>query len=364
MTREEEIAHKLRLLRGELRRRDAGALWLKGSDWFFWATAGADNTVLLASEVGVAQVLVTAENAWILTNEIEADRLQAEQPTPGFELHAFAWADDQAESKFVFMQAQDRLVLSDRPVAGQERLSHHLYQTRMILTSAEKERYREAGRLASDAVGEVLAQAKPQWTELELAGAAAECLWSRGLHPALILAVGDMRLPLYRHPLPTPNKLGSRAMVVFCARRHGLYVNLSRAISFLPIDAIWKTKERVLMDVEAVALEATRSGAQLRDIYQLVAQAYTRHGYPLAIAQHHQGGVTGYAAREMIAQPASEMSVRTNMAVAWNPSLAGAKIEDTFLVDNAYDLENITFNSQWPHESISGRKRPVVWVKS
>ena len=363
MTRDEEITQKLKLLRGELQRRDAGAVWLKGTDWFFWATGGADNTVLLASEVGVAQVLITQESAWILTNEIEAERLRAEQPTPGLELHVFAWTDNQAELKFVLAQAQGRLVLSDRPTADQAQLSPDLYQTRMILMPAEKERYREIGKLASDAITEVLTQAKPQWTELELTGAAAECLWSRGLHPALIMAAGETRIPLYRHPLPTTNKLGGRAMVVFCARRQGLYANLSRTISFLPMDGEWKRKERVLQDVEAAALEATRPGAQLKDIYQLIAQAYVRNDYPRAIAQHHQGGLTGYAAREVIAQPASEVAVRSNMAVAWNPSLPGAKIEDTFLVDDARELENITFNPQWPHEMINGRKRPVVWLR-
>lgn len=363
MTREDEIAQKLELLRGELRRRNAGALYLKGTDWFFWATAGADNTVLLASEVGIAQVLVTQDNAWILTNEIEAERLHAEQPAPGFEFRAFPWAQEQAELKCVLEQAQGRLVLSDRPGAGQEHISRDLHQARMMLMPAEKERYRETGYLASDAIMEVLGQAKSQWTELELAGAAAECLWSRGLHPALILAVGEKRLPLYRHPMPTPNKLNGRAMLVFCARRHGLYANLSRTISFFPIDHEWRRKERVLMEVEADALEATRSGAELKDIYQLLAQAYTRNGYPLAITQHHQGGITGYAAREVIAHPASGMSVRANMAVAWNPSVAGAKIEDTFLVNEACELENVTFNSQWPHETFNGRKRPVVWAR-
>jgi hypothetical protein len=48
-------------------------------DWFAWATAGGSNTVLLAAETGVAEVLVTDEAAWILTDEIEAQRLKDEE---------------------------------------------------------------------------------------------------------------------------------------------------------------------------------------------------------------------------------------------------------------------------------------------
>jgi hypothetical protein len=73
---------------------------------------------------------------------------------------------------------------------------------------------------------EVLQAAQPTWTEYQLAGAGAEALWSRGLHPALTLVAGERRLPLYRHATPTGEKIGRQAMLVFCARGYGLYANL------------------------------------------------------------------------------------------------------------------------------------------
>lgn len=65
----QEVSYKLELIRKALTETDAMAVCLKGSDWFSWATAGASNTVLLTAETGVAEVLVTAENAWILTDD-------------------------------------------------------------------------------------------------------------------------------------------------------------------------------------------------------------------------------------------------------------------------------------------------------
>ncbi|GBE91281.1 M24 family metallopeptidase [Nostoc cycadae] len=91
---------------------------------------------------------------------------------------------------------------------------------------------RQVGQKASAAMTEVLKAARPTWTEYQLAGAGAEALWARGLHPALTLVAGDRRLPLYRHATPTGEKLGRQAMLVFCARGYGLYANLTRFVCF------------------------------------------------------------------------------------------------------------------------------------
>ncbi|MET0857895.1 MAG: peptidase M24, partial [Telluria sp.] len=55
-----EVAAKLALARQWLADSGAGALRLRGIDWFAWLTAGGSSAVLLAAETGVAEVLVTA----------------------------------------------------------------------------------------------------------------------------------------------------------------------------------------------------------------------------------------------------------------------------------------------------------------
>lgn len=361
MNRAQEIQHKLGLMRNALRRCDASALRLKGSDWYFWATAGADNTVLMTSGTGVAEILVTADEAWVLTDEIEAERLKAEQSAAGFQFHVRPWEDEHNFAAFVHDRSSTDKVLCDRPSAAEFPLDHLLQQQRITLTSSEVIRYKEIGLLASQAMTEVLMQARSDWTELELAGAAAECLWSRGLHPALILAAGNRRLALYRHPIPSTDQLGAGAMLVFCARGFGLYANLTRFLHFArPSREASQQTQRVL-EIEAAALDATKPGKRLTEIYTLLANEYARIGQPYAIKQHHQGGLTGYLAREAIAQPSSKFRVETNSAVAWNPSLPGTKVEDTYLLNSEGDLENLTFDSAWPHEEVAGRMRPMAW---
>ncbi|WP_230968529.1 hypothetical protein [Nostoc sp. WHI] len=226
----QEISYKLGLMRKALSETGAMGMRLRGSDWFAWSTSGASNTVLLATDTGVAEVLVTAEEAWILTDEIEAQRLQDEElpgkeesPDRLYKLHINPWADKVARESFVREVTNGGKILSDIPTAHENPLLLSLINQKRVIMPIELERYRRVGRLASEAMTEVLLKAQPTWTEYQLAGAGAEALWSRGLHPALTLVAGERRLPLYRHATPKQEVLGHAAMLVFCA-----FVNITK----------------------------------------------------------------------------------------------------------------------------------------
>ena len=356
----EEVSRKLELIREALTETGATGVRLKGTDWFAWATAGGSNTVLLAAEAGVAEVLVTVRDAWILTDEIEAQRLQDEELSADFKLYANPWADAAARESFVRDVTNEGKVLSDRPIPHiEKRLPASLQQHKRLMVSSELERYREVGRKASEAMTEVLQAAKPTWTEYQLAGAGAEALWARGIHPALTLVAGERRLPLYRHATATGEAIGRQAMMVFCARGYGLYANLTRFVSFGSLGDEHAQLHRHVREIEAEALNLCRPGTTLDAVYQTLAQAYEHHGFPSAIHEHHQGGTTGYLAREIVANPTTSDTLAEGIAVAWNPSLRGAKIEDTFVILNDGNLENLTFDPNWPSVEVEGRLRPV-----
>jgi Xaa-Pro dipeptidase len=62
-------------------------------------------------------------------------------------------------------------------------------------------------------------------------------------------------------------------------------------------------------------------------------------GFPDEWRLHHQGGMAGFAAREVIASPETRQEVRVGQAFAWNPSITGAKAEETFvLTDNGPEV--------------------------
>lgn len=359
---ESEIAHKLGQIRAVLSETGAAGVRLRGTDWFAWATAGGSNTVLLAAETGVAEVLVTPDNAWILTDEIEVKRLQEEEVTAGFEWAVNPWAAMDQRESFVESVTHGK-VLSDTPKAGEAGLPDTLIHHKRTLISQEIERYREVGRLASEAMTETLNQAQSDWTGYQLAGAGANALWKRGLHPNLTLVAGERRLPVHRHATAKDEKLGQIAMLVFCARGYGLYANLTRFVAFGPLSDEQETLHRQVREVEAIALDDCQNGTPLNQIYFTLKQAYADQGRASAIVEHHQGGTTGYLSREIVANPTTDDTLAAPMAMAWNPSLPGAKIEDTFLLHEDGSLENLTFDPNWPHVEVSGRKRPIPLVR-
>lgn len=358
-----EINHKLTLIRKALEETGFQGIRLRGTDWFAWATAGGSNTVLLAAETGIAEVLVTPQEAWILTDEIEAQRLKDEEIFDNFQFQINPWADIQTRETFIKEVTYQGKVCSDKPKSELEKpLPQSLQVAKQIMLPSELERYREVGRLASEAMTEVLNKAQPHWTEFQLAGEGAKALWMRGLHPTLTLVAGERRLPLYRHATPKNELIGQQAMLVFCARGYGLYANLTRFVAFGKLSDQSASLHQIVREIEAEALNACQPGVTLNRIYEVLANAYQKQGFPQAIREHHQGGTTGYLSREIVANPTTHNPLSANMAVAWNPSLSGAKIEDTFVINAEGTVENLTFDPNFPSLELEGRLRPVPLI--
>ena len=359
----EELLRKIEAMRTAMRAERVAALRLRGTDWFAWATCGGSNAVLLTTGTGVAEVLVTPSRASILTDEIEAQRLRDEEVPAAFDVVASRWTDRTAAWDAVAREsAGGGTIASDCPAASEMPLPAPLVAARGTLLPDEMERYRVLGREAAEAATDVLRSAQPEWTGWQLAGAAAEALWSRGIAPALTLAAGERRVAAYRHATARDERLGARALLVLCARRNGLFANLSRFVYFRAPSAAEIALDDAVAAVEADLLDALRTGLTLGDAYDLLAASYARHGHPGAERAHHQGGTCGYLSRDALAAPGSRVEVQRGGAVAFNPSLPGAKIEDTVLVGDG-GVEVLTADPRWPVRTVRGRPRPDLLVR-
>lgn len=360
MTEQDE---KLRRIRTLLRESGLGAVRLRGIDWFAWATCGGSSRVLLAAEAGVAELLVTPDGAFVLTDAIEAERLAAEEVSTAWSVVAHPWEHPGAREQLVRERSGAGPIASDRPVGHEQPLPDTFLRSRWALLPEEQERLRSLGAESAAVLTDTLSAAEPTWTGHRLSASIHAGLVDQGIDPALVL-VGDAgRLWRWRHPTAADRVLGRRAMAVVCARRAGLYACCTRLVAFSAPMAEDSAADAAVLEVEAAALDASRPGATLGTVLERVQQAYARAGRDGAWREHHQGGPTGYLARERVATPGDGATLPAGVALAWNPSLPGSKSEDTVLVHPDGRLEVVTVDPRWPTVEAGGRARPAVWVR-
>src|SRR5207247_8149931 len=205
-----------------------------------------------------------------------------------------------------------------------------LSSLRRSLGPEELDRYRAAGSDAAAAFLEALGGLRPELAELDAAADLAGRLAARGVTTPVVLVGGERRAPVHRHPLPTRERLGRFALLAVTAERGGLYVSLTRVVSFGSAPPGLERLVRAAAEVDAAVLAACRPGATLRELFEVLERAYEEQGFPDEWRRHHQGGLTGYRGREVFAVPGDPTPLPEACAVAWNPSVTGGgKSEDT-----------------------------------
>jgi Xaa-Pro dipeptidase len=319
-----------RSLRELMEGHGVGALLLSSPANFAWYTGGADNRVDYGDPVGVASVLVTTDDACILTNNIEAPRMREEQ-TPEMEVVEHPWHEEPAA--LLRELTGGAVVGTDFPSKSSPDLSAEISPLRYVLDEDAIEDYR---RLGEDTVVAVSEAADALSSESDEFGAAAELSWAclkRSMFAPVLLAASEERLVRHRHPVPHGGSLGKQAMLVVCAERGGLFVSLTRMIYFQEPDSQTARRQEACEEVlRRMREEATREGRTLAQAFEDCRRFYAEAGFPEGWRDHHQGGMTGYASREVIAMPGTHQEIREGQAFAWNPSLVGAKAEETFVL--------------------------------
>ncbi len=326
MDREGEHRARLVALRSLLERRGHTAALLTTRRNFSWLTAGGTAHVLMSSETSIAGILVTGDHGVVITQNIESARLAEEELGGlGLEVVSVPWW----EAGAIEVEATRRLPPGDRP-ASDEDLEAELSRSRSVLSRLDHERMATLGRTTRDAMEATLATVEPGMTEEDVA---AELLGRLpGVRAPVVLAAADARIARYRHPLPGGTTIHSRVMLVLVAERWGLHVALTRIRELGPPDPDLARRIEAVGAVRAAMHAATRPGATLGDVVTVARSAYAGAGFPDEWRDHHQGGSIGYQARERIALPGDTTVIEPGMAFAWNPSIAGAKAEDTILV--------------------------------
>jgi len=341
-----EFDYKQEQLQKLLAEKKLDALILNRVSSFAWATCGASSYVGVSASDGVATLVITPSHRYLLTNNIEAQRLEKEEQLgdQGWEFLVSPWY----EVSHTLAGLTDGLkVGADEPLPTSLDLSTDIARLRVNLTQSEGERFRKLGGECAQAMDQVMRSIRPGQTERQIAARLALETETRGVQPVCLLVATDERIFSYRHPLPKDKTMEQYAMVVLCGRKWGLVCSITRLVHFGPLSEEIRHKAGSVAQIDAVMIANTRPGRTLGEIFASAQDAYSQAGYPNEWQMHHQGGSAGYEAREFVAVPGMEERVAKGQVYAWNPSIRGTKSEDTILVSDTGN-EILTVIPNWP----------------
>jgi len=350
MTPAGEVAEKLARVRGWLDEAGYGAALFTSQPSVAWVTAGLEDRVCRNEEPGLVWALVTGTGAFLITTNIERPRLAAEEDCTEFELHAVPWYTPGG-----LAEAADHL-------AGGLKLAEAPAALRMPLTAAEQDRLAALGADCARALEGVLRGWQPVERECDLAARIAGALEERLIFPSVLLVGGAERRRAFRHPVPTTAMTGRDALAVVTGVRGGLAVSCSRTVSAGAPDPELATRHLAACAVEAALIGATSPGRSWEDALEAGKAAYRCAGFDGEWREHVQGGPVGYLSREFDVVPGRADAaglITAGSAFAWNPTVRGAKSEDTFVVSGDGPAVAVTNTADWP--TVDGpASRPAI----
>jgi Xaa-Pro dipeptidase len=368
-SRPDEVAEKLERVRAHLAATGSSGALFTRQFHVSWITAGMEDVIIRGADGSFVWALVTPEGAYLLGSNIEATRLTAEEGPAelGFEVVGVPWYEGHFRSALDGICDAGKLV-NDGEGPGIDD-SDALQGLRLSLTAGESARMRALGVEACQALEDGMRRLTAGMAGRDLGAEVAFRLESRGILPFVLLVGGDHRRASFRHPTVSADPLERDALVVIVAVRGGLNVALTRTASVAAPDAALAERHAIAAEAEARAIEATRPGATYGEALQAQLDTYEAYGYHDEWRNHTQGGPIGYGAREFGVAPLAAPDVYTTRtvevghAVAWNPTVQGAKSEDTFLVgENGSEL--ISNSASWPSITVptaaGSLERPAI----
>jgi antitoxin VapB len=311
-----------------------------------WATAGrVEARVGLASETAVCSLLITRKGKrFYIAPENEAPRLAAEEFAGlDFEPLLYPWTD--AAAADLAHKAGGPEIGADTAIPGFEPCNFTPLRTPLLPT--EVDRFRQLAADVAASTTRVLKTYTPGITEDEMAARISADLLARHIAPTVLLMGTDERIFRYKHAVPRAGVLKNYGMLNLCARQHGMVISITRFVHFGAMPATLAANFEKAARINAELLHASRAGATSADLYGVAAKGYASAGVPDEIAKHHQGGPCGYLERDWVATPHGAQKIDAVQGLAWNPSLRGAKAEDTALLNNG-EIEILTATPDLP----------------
>lgn len=295
---------------------------------FLWLTGGRPY-VNMMSEKSCGALLVTSEEVFLVSSNIEAARLINEELS-GLSLKKveYPWWEPGAMDEKLKELAGGKKVVLDVD------LGLKFNVLRWDLLPEEHQRFKDTGKCVAKILEEVALKIKPGDSELDVAGCIKKISVSYGVNPQVNLVAADDRAFYYRHPIPTEKKIEKYVLMAISGEKHGLVASATRLVHFGKVPEDLKKRHEAVLKIDTAFIRATVPGVRVKDIFEKGKKAYESVGFSDEWKNHHQGGMAGYNSREFRATTCSEEIVKEGQVYAWNPTIAGVKSEDTILVKN------------------------------
>ncbi|NDL67007.1 M24 family metallopeptidase [Anaerotalea alkaliphila] len=359
MERSEDFRHKTGKIREALEAKGYGCVEIRSQDNFSCITGGR-GFIGLASTRACASLFITRDQVFLVAENIEADRLMEEQLYGNEEVQvlSYPWYAYREREAIV-----ERIASGCR-IASEEDLAPELFRLRTVLSPHDIGNYRKLCRESAEIVESICKNLRMGVSEYALAGRISEAFWSANIEPITLLVAFDRRALRYRHPVMTENRLENYALVSVCGRRKGLVASLTRNV-LLRMDREMVLKHQACGMVHTAFIHGLETGRTLEDVFLEGLHQYDVQGWPLEHKEHHQGGLTGYAPRALRAKRGCGHRISANESYAFNPTIQGAKCEETVLLTEAgVEVMTHTGNYTYVDCDVAGKRQaaPTVLV--
>jgi Xaa-Pro dipeptidase len=360
-----EVEEKLGRIRRFLKQEGYDGVLLTTNENFCWLSGGRSAFVDKSTGAAASKLMVTESGQYVICNSSERYRVMEEElPEDGFELITYQWHED--EYQVLADWIRGKRFASDSGVYGTENCSAGIQRLRYVLTEEETARYRKIGPESAGILEHSCREIRRGESELEIASRTVQKLMEKGYQVPVCLVAADERLRKYRHPIPTQRRVDKYAMTAICAQKYGLTVSISRIVSLGEVDEDRAKRMEAVQRIDAAYISNTKTGVLARNVLEKGFEAYQKQGYGEDFHLHHQGGALGYATRDYCADFTCSETVLGGQAFSWNPTIAGVKSEDTFLVSGDRQ-EIVSHTGNWVYREIScgsGMKllRPEILV--
>jgi Xaa-Pro aminopeptidase len=366
--RREDIDLKHQKIREFLDATEQDGVVLGRADSVAWFTSGGDLGQELTSEYSSVLLFINRRSRAVIADNVQSSRVfEEELAGMGFQLKERPWYDEPFRS--VAELCHNKRIATDLGSTGcmhWKREGDPLRGLRQRLTGLERQRLRELGRTLAQAVEATCRNFDRGEREADVAGHLAHRLLREGVVPVDLKIASDDRLARYRQPTFKSAPILKRATIAITGRRFGLCASLTRTVSFGPVDAESQAHHTLAAMVDATCIYFSRPGEPISEVFRRARRIYEKFNEPHEWTLDYQGCLIGYAARESVLTPDSNLIIQPDMAICWNPSVGSARSEDTVVIDSR-GYEVVTGAQDWPELEVSVKgyamTRPGILVR-